>query len=81
MDTIKEKIKQKMKRKLRETERERSNIFCVRKLYIEWKRKCQIYNKMLRIRIVKNKKKIKKRKIKGQRENDIKVESSEKMKR
>ena len=37
----------------RERERERSNIFCVRKLCIEWKRKCQIYSKMLRIRRVK----------------------------
>ena len=54
MDTIKEKIKQKMKSKLRETEH-----FCVRKLYIEWKRKFQIYNKMLRIRIVKKKRKMK----------------------
>ena len=39
------------------------------------KRKCQIYRKMLRIRRVKIKK------IKRQRNNDIKVESSGEMKR
>ena len=51
----KKKIKQKMKKKLRERERERErgNIFCVRKLCIEWKRKCQIYSKILKIRRVK----------------------------
>ena len=38
--------------KERERERERSNLFCVRKLSIEWKRKCQIYNNMLRIKRV-----------------------------
>ena len=49
-----------MKKKFeREREREEggggrgSNLFCVRKLCIEWKRKCEIYSKMLRIRIVK----------------------------
>ena len=37
-----------------ERERERSNFFFfVRKLCIEWKRKCQIYIKMLRIRGIK----------------------------
>ena len=52
-----------MKNKLRERERETENIFCVRKLCIERKRKCQIYSKMLRIRGVKikeDKKKIEK---------------------
>ena len=34
----------------RERERERNNIFCVREICIEWKGKCQIYSKMLRIR-------------------------------
>ena len=34
----------------RERERERNNLFCVRELCIEWKGKCQIYSKMLRIR-------------------------------
>ena len=48
-----------MKNKFRERERERererrrNNLFCVRKLCMKWKRKCQIYGKMLRIRIVK----------------------------
>ena len=42
-----------MKNKLRERERQVTFSFCVRKLYIEWKRKCQIYSKMLRIRTVK----------------------------
>ena len=36
-----------------ERERERGKIFCVRKLCIEWKRKCQIYSKILKIRRVK----------------------------
>ena len=34
----------------REREKERNNLFCVRELCIEWKGKCQIYSKMLRIR-------------------------------
>ena len=65
-----------MKKKLRERERERGNIFCVRKLCIEWKRKCQIYSKMFRIRRVKIKedKKVKKK-------NDNKVESNGEIKR
>ena len=47
MDAIK-----KMKKK-KNWEREREvTFFCVRKLYLEWKRKCQIYSKMLRIRRV-----------------------------
>ena len=38
----------------RDLEREREvTFFCVRKLCIEWKRNCQIYSKMLRIRRVK----------------------------
>ena len=49
MDAIKEKWK---KKKLRERERE-VTFFCVRKLCLEWKRKCQIYRNMLRIRRVK----------------------------
>ena len=52
MDTIKRKTQTKNEKQI-ERERERSNIFCVRKLCIEWKRKCQIYSKMLRIRIIK----------------------------
>ena len=32
---------------------EREPFLCVRKLCIEWKRKCQIYSKILRIRRVK----------------------------
>ena len=52
-----------MKNKLRE--REREVTFFVRKLCIEWKRKCQIYSKMLRIRKVKVKEdtKVEKKKI------------------
>ena len=47
-------IKEKWKKKNWEREREREvTFFCVRKLCIEWKRNCQIYSKMLRIRIVK----------------------------
>ena len=46
-----------MKKKLRERERERERevtfFFCMRKLYIKWKIKCQIYSKMLRIKKVK----------------------------
>ena len=38
----------------RERERERDvTFFCVRKLFIKWKRTCQIYSNMLRIRRVK----------------------------
>ena len=54
MDAINKKIKQKNWKK--NWERERSNIFYVRKLCIEWKNKYQIYNKMLRIRRVNIKK-------------------------
>ena len=43
----------KNKERERERERERSNIFCMRKLCITWKRKYQIYSKILRIRRVK----------------------------
>ena len=49
-------MKNKLRERERERERERSNLFCMRKLCTEWKRNCQIYNKMLRIRIVKIKK-------------------------
>ena len=43
-----------MKKKKIEREREREvTFFCVRKLCLEWKRKCQIYRNMLRIRRVK----------------------------
>ena len=34
----------------RERERERELFFCVQKLYIEWERKWQIYNKIMRIK-------------------------------
>ena len=38
----------------RERERERDvTFFCVRKLCIKWKRTCQIYSNMLKIRTVK----------------------------
>ena len=50
MDAIK---KIKIKLRERERERERDNIFCIRKLCIEWKKICQIYSNMLRIRRVK----------------------------
>ena len=43
-----------MKKREREREREReNNLFCVKKLCIEWKRKYQIYGNVLRIRRVK----------------------------
>ena len=63
-----------MKNKLRE--RGRGDLFCVKKLCIEWKIKCQIYSKMFRIRRVKIKedKKVKKK-------NDNKVESNGEIKR
>ena len=47
------KIKKKSNKKWKNWERERSNLFWVRKLCIEWKGKCQIYSKMLRIKRVK----------------------------
>ena len=61
------KIKQKNENKLRE--RERNNIFCVGKLCTKWKRKCQIYSKMLRIRRVKIKedKKVEKERYYGRK--------------
>ena len=43
-----------MKNKImRERERSRSNHFVWKKLCIEWKRKYQIYSKMMRLRRVK----------------------------
>ena len=54
MDAIKKKSNKKIEKQI-EKERE-VTFFCVRKLCIEWKNKCQIYSKMLRIRRVKIKK-------------------------
>ena len=54
MDSIK-KMKNKLRERERESERERERevTFFMRKLCIEWNRKCQIYSNKLRIRRVK----------------------------